>query len=210
MPRATRLNQAGLHHHVISRGNANQDIFRDDQDYRKYLSLLKEAVSSNPLAIYNYVLLSDQVHLLVKTKEEGSLSGAMKHVTREYAKYFNQKYNSRGHVFEGRFKSFAIQEDKYFFACCRYVDLLPAKRNLVKDAKEYHWGGNGALAYGHSGEYQLDFHPLYQALGNSPQERQLVYRGLIHQYLGEELDLAERKSGILGSREFKKELKAAI
>ena len=209
MPRASRLNQPGLHHHVISRGNANQDIFRDDEDYKQYLILLKEALKEDPLSIFNYVLLSDQLHLLVQTKKEGSLSRAMKNVTREYAKYFNKKYNSRGHVFEGRFKSFAIQDDKYFFACSRYIDLLAVRRNIAKDPKEYYWSGHHSLGYGQPGEYQIDFHPLYQSLGNSPQERQLVYRGLIQQYLGEELDLANRKSGILGSREFKKALKAA-
>lgn len=203
MPRASRITQAGVLHHVISRGNANQDIFRDLDDYRKYLSLLKEAISQFPLYVYNYALLKNTVHLLVEPKQENALSKAMERVTREYAKYFNQKYNSIGHVFAGRFKSFAVQPDQYFLACSRYIDLNPVKLGLVKEAKDYSFSGYEVLAFGHKGEFDVDQHELYKALGGTDNERQLVYRSLVHQYLGAELDLENRKSGVLGSKEFK-------
>lgn len=203
MPRASRITQAGVLHHVISRGNANQDLFRDIDDYKKYLSLLKEATALHPLFVYNYALLKNTVHLLVEPKQEGALSKAMESVTREYAKYFNQKYNSIGHVFAGRFKSFAVQPDQFFLACSRYIDLNPVKHELVKEAKDYDFSGYGVLAFGHKGEFDVDQHELYKALGGTDNDRQLVYRSLVHQYLGAELDLENRKSGVLGSKEFK-------
>lgn len=210
MPRATRITQAGVLHYVISKGNANQDIFRDLDDYRKYLSLLKDAIVFHPLFVYNYVLLRNAVHILVEPKQDNALSKAMESVTREYAKYFNQKYNSMGHVFAGRFKSFAIQPDQYFLACSRYIDLNPVNYELVKEPKDYTYSGYGELAYGQSGDFEVDQHEIYKALGSSDNERQLVYRSLIHQYLGAELDLDNRKSGVLGSKEFKTLVKSGV
>ncbi|HLF17637.1 MAG TPA: transposase [Candidatus Omnitrophota bacterium] len=208
MPRSQRLNQAGLLHHVISRGNAGQSLFRDREDHLQYLSLLKQAISEHPLSLYNYVLMGNTVHLLVETKKDGALSKAMELVTREYAKYFNAKYNSVGHVFQGRFKSFTVQDDQYYIACSRYIDANPVKSGLVNDPKDYEWSGYRALAFGEKGEIGLDSHPLYENLGQSPKERQLVYKTLVQQKFGPELDLDERKAGILGSREFKKIAKA--
>lgn len=210
MPRSNRLTQAGLLHHVIARGNANQDLFRDEEDYHQYISLLRKAVSQYPLYVYNFALMKNHLNLLVETKEEGSLSKAMENVTREYAKYFNQKYNSIGHVFAGRFKSFAVQDKQYFLACSRYIDLNPVKSNLVKDPKDYKWSGFGQLALGKPGEITLDQHDLYKALGNTPQERELVYRSLAYQQIGPELNLDDRKSGVLGDREFKTLLKSGV
>ncbi|MGE0268401.1 MAG: transposase [Candidatus Omnitrophota bacterium] len=210
MPRATRITQAGVLHHVISKGNANQDIFRDLDDYRKYLSLLKDAIVFHPLYVYNYVLLKNTVHLLVEPKQDNALSKAMESVTREYAKYFNQKYNSMGHVFSGRFKSFAVQPDQFFLACSRYIDLNPVNHELVKEPKDYTFSGYGELAYGQSADFEIDQHDIYKALGSSDNERQLVYRSLIHQYLGAQLDLDNRKSGVLGSKEFKSLVKSGV
>lgn len=207
MPRAIRLNQTGVLHHVIAKGNANLEIFRDTEDYRKYLSLLKEAVSKYSLEVYNYCLVSSYVNLLVKTKEEGSLSLVMKYVTREYARYFNQKYNSSGHVFQGRFKSFAVQDDQFYLPCSRFIDLNPVKDSIVADVKDHKWTGYNQLAFGSTGEFSLDFHELYQSLGQTAQDRQLVYRSLVGQNIGPELDLMNRKTGILGTKEFKDKLK---
>lgn len=210
MPRANRITQAGVLHHVISRGNANQEIFRDIDDYKKYLSLLKEAIAAHPLYIYNYVLLKSTIHLLVEPQQDNSLSKAMESVTREYAKYFNQKYNSIGHVFSGRFKSFAIQPDQYFMACSRYIDLIPQKNDLVKEPKDYSFSGYGQLALGGPADIMVDQHDLYKSLGSTDAERQLVYRTLVNQYLGIELDLENRKSGILGTKEFKQLVKSGV
>ena len=207
MPRANRITQPGVLHYVISRGNANMEIFRDGEDYKKYLSLLKEATTQYPCQVYNYAILKSMVQLLVEPTQEGALSKAMEMATREYAKYFNQKYNSIGHVFAGRFKSFAIQPDQFFLATSRYIDLSPTRHELVKETKDYDYCGYAQLAYGQAGEFTCDQHELYKSLGATDQERQLVYRSLVHQYLGQELDLENRKSGVLGTKEFKAAIK---
>lgn len=208
MPRSHRLNQAGILHYVIARGNAGLELFRDREDHLKYLSLLKEGITLSPLYIYNYLLMGNTIHLLVETKEDGALSKAMEFVTREYAKYFNTKYNSAGHVFQGRFKSFTVQAEEFYFACSRAIDLQPVKNNIAQEPKAYEWSGYKDLAFGEKGEIKLDEHEMYKKLGQTPVERHLVYRTLVQQKFGPELDLENRKAGILGSKNFKKAVKS--
>ena len=207
MPRAPRLQDAGLLHHVITRGNDRQILFRSPQDFQKYLELLSHARREFPLKIYNYVLMDNHIHLLVEPTEEGNLSKAMEYVSKGYAKYFNKTYQHVGHVFQGRFKSFLVQDDRYFFTCSRYIDLNPVKANLVSNPADYLWSGHKTLAAGYESAFKIDHHHLYTALGKNDKERQIAYRALIQTNLGEELDLLDRRVCILGDDEFKKKIR---
>jgi len=179
MPRAPRYQQAGLLHHVVCRGNDKQVIFKSPKDYITYLDLLEEARKLFPLKVYNYVLMDNHIHLLVEPTEKGSLSKVMEYVSKAYAKYFNKMHLHSGHVFQGRFKSFLIQEERYFFACTRYIDLNPVKANIVNDPKQYKWSAYGYLIGAKEPKIKLDQHDLYQELGKTIQERQIAYRALV-------------------------------
>ena len=198
MPRPYRIQEAGFVHHIISRGNDRQEIFLSKDDYKTYLLFLEDARKEYPLNVYNYILMPNHLHLLVEPRREGSLSKVMEIVSKAYAKYFNKKYERVGHVFQGRFKSFLIHDDRYFFACSRYIDLNPVKANMVKDPKDYGWSGYSTLAHGKKSLIHLDGHDLYQGLGASLTERQISYRALVNNHQGEELDLLNRRQGALG------------
>ncbi|MBP2662246.1 MAG: transposase IS200-family protein [Firmicutes bacterium] len=53
---------------VIVRGINRQDIFHEEEDYIKYLEIIKRAKDSNKFEIYGYCLMSNHVHLLVCEK----------------------------------------------------------------------------------------------------------------------------------------------
>ena len=89
--------------------------FKSAEDFSKYINLLETSRKTYPLHIYNYCLMDNHLHLLVEPQADGNLSKVMEEVTKGYAKYFNKKYERTGHVFEGRFKSFLVQADRYFF-----------------------------------------------------------------------------------------------
>jgi putative transposase len=206
MPRAPRYQDAGYVHHVICRGNDRQILFKSPKDFRVYLDLLKEARRLYPLHVYNYVLMDNHIHLLVEPLQEGSLSKVMEHVSKHYAKYFNATYGHVGHVFQGRFKSFLIEETRYYFACSRYIDINPLKAGMVRMPQDYRWSGFAKLAHGKEGEFKLDLHELYQELGRTEQERQIGYRAIVLNYQGEELDLLNQRQGILGESDFKSKI----
>ena len=208
MPRPLRIQDAGHLHHVICLGNDRQTIFKSHKDFSEYLSLLDQSRKDYPVKIYNLVLLNNQIHLLIEPAEEGSMSRFMEHLSKGYAKYFNKTHSHFGHVFQGRFKSFLVQDNKYFFLCSRYIDLNPVKTQIVTDARLYEWSGHNVLAYGKKGPISLDQHILYQNLGKVPEERHIAYRALVQNYQGEDLDLANRRVCILGDKEFKMRFKS--
>ena len=209
MPRAPRIQDAGHLHHVISRGNDRQALFRSPDDFRQYIDLLSEFRKQYPVCIYNFCLMDNHVHLLIEPLAEGNLSKFMENVSKQYAKYFNKKYNHVGHVFQGRFKSFLIQREKYLIACSRYCDLNPVKAKMVIDPKDYPWSGYKTLAYGKEGALKLDSQELFKNLGNRPEERHIAYRTLVFNYQGEELNLFDRRVCVLGDPDFKDKIKTA-
>jgi len=208
MPRAPRLQDAGYVHHVICRGNDRQILFKSSKDYNTYIALLESSRKLFPVKIYNYILMENHIHLLLEPKEDGSLSKFMEFVSKGYAKYFNKEYDRVGHVFQGRFKSFIVQEDRYFFACMRYIDLNPVKANIVTDPEKCEWSGYSMLALGKVSKLKLDFHGLYDDLGSSAIERQISYKALVLNSQEDELNLFDRRAGILGDTEFKNVVKS--
>ena len=195
MPRPLRIQEAGYVHHVVCRGNDRQEIFKYHEDFLKYFELIKEARQQFPVYIYNYVLMNNHVHLLIEPGEDGSLSRFMEYVSKGYAKYFNKKHDHIGHVFQGRFKSFLIQTERYFFTCSRYIDLNPVKAALTHNPAKYQWSGYRDLALGKVGELKVDMHDIYRDLGRTAKERQAAYRTLVQFHQGEELDLLNRRAG---------------
>lgn len=208
MPRPFRIQDAGYVHHVICRGNDRQVLFKTTHDFLKYFDLIQEAKKLYPIEIYNFALMDNHIHLLLEPTTEGNLSKFMEHISKNYAKYFNKSYNHTGHVFQGRFKSFLVQEERYFLACSRYIDLNPVRANIVSDPKDYAWSGYNFVGQGREVGIKLDLHELYLRLGANSQERQIAYRALVLNTYGEELNLLDRRVCVLGSKEFKSALKA--
>ena len=209
MPRSARVQEEGYLHHVVCCGNNGQDLFPSKEDYLKYVTLLKEARRQFPLKVYNFALVSNHLHLLVEPKQEGSLSSLMQIVTKEYAKYFNKKYDRQGHVFQGRFKSFLLQPQPFFFTSSRHIDFDAVNAKIVSDPKDYPWSGYAALAFGKECPIRLDEHELYHNLGKNPAERQVSYRALVVHFPGETIDFMDRRADIMGDVKFKRQVRGS-
>lgn len=127
-------------YHITSRGNRRNDIFRDNEDYQVYVTILKEAIEflDNQYEIICYCLMTNHVHLQVQTKEK-HIKYLMMRVNRFYAKYFNNKYNYVGHLFQARYGSELIEEDIYVLEVSRYIHLNPVRANMVKKPEDYKW-----------------------------------------------------------------------
>jgi putative transposase len=89
---------------VITRGNQRQQIFRSEGDYRKYLEILSKYKSQYKLYLYAYVLLGNHVHLLIETQRT-PLPKILQGISQSYTVYFNRKYETSGHLFQGRCKA---------------------------------------------------------------------------------------------------------
>jgi len=132
MSRKSRLYLPGVPQHVVQRGNNRQPCFFAEEDYRYYLECLANATKKFDCQIHAYVLMTNHVHLLVSSSEEYAIFGMMQSIGRKYVRYVNHAYNRTGTLWEGRFKAWLVQSERYLLTCIRYIDLNPVCARIVE------------------------------------------------------------------------------
>ena len=120
MPRSARKKSASGIYHVMLRGINQQLLFEDDEDFAKFLSLLKEYKDKCGYKLYAYCLMRNHVHLIIKEEAE-TLAKIIGYIGMKYAYWYNTKYGREGNLIQDRFKSETIIENAYFLTAVRYV-----------------------------------------------------------------------------------------
>ena len=138
MARSLRIDFPDTFYQVLSRGNERREIFCTDNDYNRFLDLIGRMVERFGLEVHAYVLMNNHYHLLVKTKK-ANLSRAIQWLGVSYSVWFNRRYQRSGHLFQGRFKSFLIQDEIYFAAMCLYIHGNPLRAGVVEKLSDYPW-----------------------------------------------------------------------
>ena len=143
MTRQIRQQSSTGIHHVMLRGINRQTMFEDDDDYRKFVFILKDMVQPHdqlrrPLpprcAIYSYCLMPNHVHLLIQEKSDG-LAAVMRDIASRFARYYNDKYEHFGHLFQDRYKSEPVNDVGYFLVLIRYIHQNPIAGGLCSDVE---------------------------------------------------------------------------
>ncbi|MGQ9696206.1 MAG: transposase, partial [Thermodesulfobacteriota bacterium] len=129
MARPLRIQYENAYYHVTCRGNSGQEIFATDDDRSKFLDLLERSHDIYQTKILAYVLMSNHFHLFVKTPL-GNLQEFMRHFNICYTSYYNWKQGRRGHLYQGRYKSFLVDSDNYLQEVSRYIHLNPIRVGL--------------------------------------------------------------------------------
>jgi putative transposase len=175
MPRIARIAPRGHVYHVLTRGNNRQDVFHEDADFMKYCELLVHYKDKYTFLLYHYVLMTNHVHLVVETTDQGLLSQIMKGINLSYAQYYKKKYGHVGHFWQDRYKSILISKDEYLLACGSYVELNPVRAGMVKAPGNYRWSSYAFYAHGQDDPF-TDIHPVYCALSSDEKERRKGYQ----------------------------------
>ena len=126
MARPLRIQFENAYYHVTCRGNSGQDIFSTDEDRSRFLDLLERSHDVYQTKILAYVLMSNHFHLFVKTPL-GNLQEFMRHFNICYTTYYNWRHTRRGHLYQGRYKSFLVDSDNYLQEIARYIHLNPVR-----------------------------------------------------------------------------------
>ena len=147
MPRARRLVVPGLAHHVIQRGNRRQAIFHGDDDRRAYVALLGRALERHETTCLAWCLMDNHVHLVLIPKDEDGLRGPLASAHTAYSQRINRAHEMSGHLFQGRFASYAM-DDAHLMVAVRYVEMNPVKAGLVKRAEDWRWSSARAHVSG--------------------------------------------------------------
>ena len=135
MARIARAVAPGFPHHVIQRGNRRQQTFFNNEDYLAYQELMAEWCARYHVEIWAYCLMPNHIHLIAVPETKDDLNSAIGEAHRRYTRrvYFREGW--RGHLWQGRFSSF-MMEERYLFACTRYVELNPVRAGMVKNPEE--------------------------------------------------------------------------
>ena len=136
--RIARMVAAGMPHHMVQRGNRRQEVFFNKQDKIDYLCFLQEKKEKYGVEIWAYCIMDNHVHMIVVPGDEKSLAQAIGETHKEYTRMINFREGWRGYLWEGRFKSFVLDE-RYLYAAVRYVERNPVRAKIVKKAQEYEW-----------------------------------------------------------------------
>ena len=123
--------------HVTNRGVGRMVIFEDVQDYKYYISLIGRYSIKEDITVCAYCLMENHVHLLLHYRNE-NVSRFMQRVCSMYARYYNEKYEHIGHVFQGRYDMENIYDEQYFLTVNRYIIQNPENAGIC-DTKSYRW-----------------------------------------------------------------------
>src|ERR671922_923371 len=111
MPRIARGHSDGQIYHVLNRGNGRQDVFHKDGDFKALIDLLAKMQESYEVSILAYCLMTNHFHLLLRPSKAEDLSRGMQWLMTSHVRRYHRHYGTSGHVWQGRYKSFIVQED---------------------------------------------------------------------------------------------------
>ena len=209
MARLPRLTLPGMPHYVIHRGNNQQDIFVDEQDYSTMKDLMREMSRRFQVDIHAYVLLPNQFHALAMPEQEQGLPQFMQSLGRSYVRYFNNRHGRSGTLWEGRYRCTVLDAPSFLLASMVVLENQPVVMELANRPQDYAWS-SCAHNTGLKQDSLVRSHPAYWALANTPFAREAAYTRALEQGVGqglsEEVLSAASKGWALGDADFVKHL----
>jgi len=141
MGRAPRADEAGGIYHALNRGNAKNPIFFKDSDYEAFERIIAEGLEKFPVDLIAYQWMNNHWHMVLSPHEDAGMGRFLRWITLTHTQRYHAHHGTAGlgHVYQGRFRSFPVQDDEHFHVVCRYVERNALTANLVKKAEDYRW-----------------------------------------------------------------------
>ena len=143
MPRLARPVFSGVPHHITQRGNRREKVFFSDADREAYLEWLVEYCAKHGLEVLAYCLMTNHIHAVAVPEREEALGRVFRPLHTRYAQRINRLKKWKGHLWQGRFFSSALDET-YLWAAIRYVERNPVRARMVRRAENYRWSSAAA------------------------------------------------------------------
>jgi putative transposase len=144
MPRRARSIVGGLIYHVLNRSNGRATLFRKAADYEAFSRTLLEAHERLPLRILSFCVMPNHWHFVVWPRRgaDAEVSEFFRWLTVTHTQrwHAHHRTSGAGHLYQGRFKSFPIEQGEHFYTVARYVERNPLRANLVERAEEWRYG----------------------------------------------------------------------
>lgn len=182
MARLPRLAVSGLVHLVTLAGHNRQPVFLDDDDRRRFLAALREAVVPRRVAVLGWALADDHVHLLLRPEAAADLGSAMQALGRRYVAGFNHRHDRSGTLWAGRYRAAVVQPGPALLEAMLFVDTHALRAGRVAAAQDDLWS-SVRPHLGLARDALLTEGPDWWALGNTPFEREAQWRQRIDEGL---------------------------
>ena len=142
MPRTARIAPGGLVYHVLNRSVAGLPLFRKQKDFEAFERVMLEAHEKHPTRILAWCVMRNHWHFVVWPREDGEVTAFFRWLAHTHAMRWHVAHNTvgRGHLYQGRFKCFPVEEDEHFLTVCRYVERNPLSARVVERAEDWRWG----------------------------------------------------------------------
>ena len=141
MPRTARAAVGGVCYHVINRGNGRMKVFHAAEDYANFIELLGRANARIDMRLLAFCLMPNHFHLVLWPREDGDLGRHLQWLLTAHVRRYHRMRGPRssGHVWQGRFKAFPIEQDVHLLTVMRYVERNPLRARLVARAEDWQW-----------------------------------------------------------------------
>lgn len=156
MPRASRIKSESGIYHIMLRGINQQVIFEQSEDYEKFIEVLNKYKAISGYKVFAYCLMSNHIHLVIKEEKE-SIEQIIKRIAGSYVYWYNWKYYRKGHLFQDRFRSEPIEDEKYLLTVIRYIHKNPVKAEIIEKLEDYPYSSYKEYIIDESGIVDKDF-----------------------------------------------------
>ena len=183
MSRTFRLKSDSSIYHIMCKSITEVDLFKDADDKKKYLSLIKKYKILYDFKLYGYCLMDNHLHLIIDANGS-DISKVMHGINFSYAMYFNKKHKREGHLFRDRFKSIIIANERYLKTLSLYIHNNPTDIVEYKNCPEKYGFSSLAIFLGKRRDFfkLIDYKFIMSLFGNSLKNARknyytLVFRG---------------------------------
>ena len=151
MPRHARAAPGGYVYHALNRAVARLPLFQKDEDYRAFERVLVEALAKHPIRLLAYCLMPNHWHFVLWPEGDDDMTAFLRWLTHTHTQRWHAHYHTAGtgHLYQGRYRAFPVQEDDHCYTVLRYVERNALRANLVPRAEDWRWS---SLAHRHGGE----------------------------------------------------------
>ena len=141
MGRPKRADEAGSIYHMLNRANRREIMFHKDFDYEAFENVLREALDRVDVQLYSYCLMPNHWHLVVSPQVDGEMGRFGQWLCLTHTQRYHAHYDTagEGHLYQGRYKSFPVQNDEHFLMLCRYVERNALAANLCLQPDQWRY-----------------------------------------------------------------------
>ena len=190
MPRYARIKSEKQVYHIMLRGNNRETIFIDAEDKSKVIDTLGDKKKDEEYYLYAYCVMDNHIHLIIREGKD-PIARTVKRIAASYAYFFNKKYKRIGHVFQDRFRSENIEDERYLLAAIRYVHQNPLKAG-IGTIKGYKW--SSYLDYVGEGRQITDTAEILSIFSNLQEKAYIEFARFNHELMAETFqDISEEK-----------------